>query len=358
MPTLRIVTAHSGGLLNDATIYQNIFKYYGFDVILLTYTYGKRPHQVQKFATVNLFLENIQWDRLKQTFPSKINLFMPNYELFYDFKQLVHIDYVLCKTKISLEMFTHLQTEHSYSYQCIYTKFTTYIPFGLRVPYKKPIVKNSNLFVHLAGKSPMKGTTDLVYCWIQNKGFLDIDPEIKLVITCYQKCHTRMLEYLKTRFQFTFEWEPDQTSSIFTYLNLTLHTVPVPDTEYVRLLTQANVAVCPSEREGYGHYINEARYFGTFVLTIDYPPMNELITDQQNGILVHKYKSEPRDLPETTFVTHKVYPDQTALKEGLIYCIRNKNSFSSNQLAYRKRYFTDMKYFDQTMGNLVKSLKN
>ena len=39
-------------------------------------------------------------------------------------------------------------------------------------------------------KSGFKNTPDLVHCWIKNKGFLDIDPDIKLVITCYEHCLT------------------------------------------------------------------------------------------------------------------------------------------------------------------------
>lgn len=38
------------------------------------------------------------------------------------------------------------------------------------------------------------------------------------------------------------------------------------------------IHVCASEREGFGHYINEARAAGALVVSTDHPPMNELIT--------------------------------------------------------------------------------
>jgi glycosyltransferase involved in cell wall biosynthesis len=52
--------------------------------------------------------------------------------------------------------------------------------------------------------------------------------------------------------------------------------------------------VCPSVREGFGHYLNEARAVGALVVTVDHPPMNELVRPQ-HGLLVPTVltKSEP-----------------------------------------------------------------
>lgn len=43
--------------------------------------------------------------------------------------------------------------------------------------------------------------------------------------------------------------------------------------------------VCPSEREGFGHYINEARAAGAVVIAPDHPPMNELV-NATTGVLI------------------------------------------------------------------------
>eukprot|EP00775_Hariotina_reticulata_P012551 gene12551-12684_t len=51
------------------------------------------------------------------------------------------------------------------------------------------------------------------------------------------------------------------------------------------LQTAASLHVCPSVREGFGHYLNEARAVGGLVVTVDHPPMNELITPD-SGLLV------------------------------------------------------------------------
>lgn len=38
------------------------------------------------------------------------------------------------------------------------------------------------------------------------------------------------------------------------------------------------IHICASEREGFGHYINEARAAGAFIISTDHPPMNEFVT--------------------------------------------------------------------------------
>jgi hypothetical protein len=47
--------------------------------------------------------------------------------------------------------------------------------------------------------------------------------------------------------------------------------------------------LCVSEREGFGHYLNEARAAGALVITTDHPPMSELVT-RSSGVLVRPEK--------------------------------------------------------------------
>lgn len=56
-----------------------------------------------------------------------------------------------------------------------------------------------------------------------------------------------------------------------------------------------SVHLCPSVREGFGHYINEARANGALVITTNFAPMNEFVSDGVDGLLVdylHYYKQE------------------------------------------------------------------
>jgi hypothetical protein len=55
--------------------------------------------------------------------------------------------------------------------------------------------------------------------------------------------------------------------------------------DYLRIVGDHGIHLCTSEVEGFGHYINEARAMGGLVVTVDGPPMNELV-DVESGILV------------------------------------------------------------------------
>jgi 1,2-diacylglycerol 3-alpha-glucosyltransferase len=65
-----------------------------------------------------------------------------------------------------------------------------------------------------------------------------------------------------------------------------LITADLPTDDYLRMLGTADVCIAPSRWEGLGLHLFEATALGVPVLTNDNPPMNEVVTDGVNGLLV------------------------------------------------------------------------
>ena len=60
----------------------------------------------------------------------------------------------------------------------------------------------------------------------------------------------------------------------------------LPTDEHLRLFAAADVCVAPSRWEGLGLHLYESMALGLPVITNDAPPMNEVIADGDNGLLV------------------------------------------------------------------------
>ncbi len=70
----------------------------------------------------------------------------------------------------------------------------------------------------------------------------------------------------------------------------------LPDAEHKRLFASADVCLAPSRWEGLGLHLYEATAFGMPIITNDNPPMNEVVRDGENGVLVRGVEmAEPAD---------------------------------------------------------------
>ncbi len=65
-----------------------------------------------------------------------------------------------------------------------------------------------------------------------------------------------------------------------------LITADLPTDDYLRMLGSSDACIAPSRWEGLGLHLFEATALGVPILTNDNPPMNEIVIDGANGLLV------------------------------------------------------------------------
>jgi len=201
----------------------------------------------------NLFLERI-FPRWLSTAP--INLLIPNQERFPErhLPRLRKIDHVFCKSHHALEIF---QKHHP---SCLFTGFTSKDLFDPDIP------KKEKSFLHLAGRSTLKGTEAILALWKKHPEW----PKLTLL----QHPENAPADL------------PANVHLIRDYLS---------EQDLRKLINEHAIHLCPSLSEGWGHYIVEAMSCGAVVITTDGPPMHELVQPDR-GLLVEVGHSGPRHL--------------------------------------------------------------
>ena len=187
------------------------------------------------------------------------NLIVPNPEFFdrHDQRMLGCFDAVWAKTRATEALFRPLGRP---------TRFTgfdsedRYLEGGARAP----------TFLHVAGKSRMKGTARLVELWSTHPEW----PRLTLV----QSVPGGPLPVARA--------------------NIVLRSDYLSDAELKALQNENGIHLCTSETEGWGHYIAEAESAGAIVIATDAAPMNELVRPER-GFLVDAQPSGRQHLATT-----------------------------------------------------------
>lgn len=207
-------------------------------------------------ADLNIFFQRINplWlDR------ATVNWFIPNPEWFsQDPSSLNHIDLILCRTHEVERIFNAINKE------------TYYIGFSSQDCLDCSVEKDYSHCLHVAGSSPYKGTKAILKAWT-GRDYLD---NLTLLVHFSLRHRTQPnVQWIKTK-------------------------LPLAD---LRLLQNScGIHLCPSETEGFGHYLMEAMSTGAVVITTDAPPMNEFIDDER--CLVPYWQTEPCRLATRYFV--------------------------------------------------------
>lgn len=193
----------------------------------------------RKRFDLNLMLEHIAPEFLGA---AARNAFIPNPEwcLPRDVRRLRRVDRVLTKTAHATDIFRNLGCGVA--------------PIGFTSDDRHlPDVPRRRTFLHLAGRSSAKRTRLVLETWARH-------PEWP-TLTVVQ--HPRMADFRP------------QAANI-------VHRVDYLHDAELKEIQNANLFhLCPSETEGFGHYIVEALSVGAIVLATDAAPMNELVTAER-----------------------------------------------------------------------------
>lgn len=256
MSSIRIVSRDNGvGLSRDMALVEALFREAGHRVEVMGYG-GNRMvnrlaearqrirHATGGVVDVQIFLERI-YGRLLPL--ARHNVLVPNPEWFAPgwHAVLPRFDAVLCKTRHGADIFENLGCRNVH--EVGFTSDDVFVP---------SIGKTVGFF-HLAGRSSAKGTRSVLEAWQRH-------PEWpRLVVVQNPKMATHAVELPNVE-----------------------HRLAYVDAAELRRLQNAHLFhLCPSEMEGFGHYLNEGRSAGAIVLATDGAPMNELVSDDE-GVLI------------------------------------------------------------------------
>lgn len=87
----------------------------------------------------------------------------------------------------------------------------------------------------------------------------------------------------------------------------------LPTDEHLRLFASADACLAPSRWEGLGLHLFEATALGLPIITNDNPPMNEVVSEGRNGLLVRGVRSKER--PRSDIGSFD--PDRRALTKAI-----------------------------------------
>lgn len=205
---------------------------------------------------LNLMLEHVRDEYAPL---ARRNVMIPNPEWQWpgEVARLPTLDHVLVKTHHAEPIF------RSRGCNATYVGFTSPDRLDRSVPRRRE-------FFHLAGRSELKGTQRLLALWRRHPEW----PRLTVV-------------------QHAITAKPGPPAA-----NIDHRIGYVDDATLKRLQNELRFHLCPSETEGYGHYLVEALSVGAIVVTNAAEPMNELVTHER-GVPVACRASGRKNLATT-----------------------------------------------------------
>lgn len=299
---INIICYRNGvGLNQDIDILTEELKNLGHDVQCVHFN----DYTHKSKADVNVFVDVHEPYFLSL---AEQNYYIPNPEwCFLSPDQLALYDKILCKTHETERIFKQ------------FNRNSVYISFTSKDRYNPSISKNYRQPLHVAGASIQKGTHVLTDTWLRN-------PQFPLLILIRHD----------SKNQATFYPSAPNLNVVNEYLS---------DNVLKLLQNSCGLHVCPSESEGFGHYLMEALSCGSVVITTDAPPMNEFISDPR--CLVKYYRTGPMRLATNFYAD----PELLDLK---ISNILGLSESELQEIGKRNRefYLQNKRLFQQKLAEL------
>ena len=374
-----IIKDNIGGIVADKDTIKELLESIGYHVEVVVYNdikdkLGLKQSNLFKKVNIQIFIEHV----LLENIPADKSYILINQEYISDWDiSLMKAGSVipLCKTHEGLKTLLKLGITTA-----------KYVGFGNNRSLSHininidSIVKIPNLFIHIVGSSPLKGTRLLIETWINKK--------IKepLIITANNKAggNTNLFKFWKSlkpkikelpehvlnKWVVWSDFMKLQNTNTKSVSNLPLfESIGTSSVYFCNTLLDYNVIqflqsvadvhMCPSLIEGWGQYIDEGRRSKAVVLTLNAPPMNELIENNFSGILVNasrgpsmkqllphgwtQYFTKDKEYNKFLYKTYKT--SQTDLYNGITKILKmsqeqkrklGNNAFKQSQLDYEK----------------------
>lgn len=221
---------------------------------------GRRAIGFEPKHDVNIMLEHIRPEHLGS---ARLNVFVPNPEWCFpaDLDRLPEVDAVWTKTRHAEALFSGKGTS------------LAFIGFTSKDRLDAGVTRERRFF-HLAGRSSHKGTQALINLWRKHPEWpmLTIVQNPRIAIPIQPPC-----------------------------LNIEHLIDHLDDDTLLQLQNACLFHLCPSETEGFGHYLVESLSAGAVTITTDAPPMNELI-GAGRGLCVGVAATSDHGLATTHFI--------------------------------------------------------
>ena len=299
--TVRIISRDNGvGLGRDLQLVAGILRTAGVDVDTLGFGSDKWLIALQQMALrlmgrrvdTQIFMERVYPRCLPL---ARRNVLIPNPEWTTPaFQKLLgRFDRILCKTRHAVDIFEALGCA------------TSYIGFTSE-DRLDPSVARERRFFHLAGRSSAKGTQTLLATWMRHPEW----PRLTVV------------QDVKTA---------TATPPVANIDHVIGH---VDDARLRRMQNQHLFHLCPSEAEGFGHYLMEGLSVGAIVLATDGAPMNELVTPER-GVLIRPARTGVLNLAPRYFV------DIAGVEAAVEAALRLDTDQCASLSSAARRFFLD-----------------